>query len=120
MTDFDFTFSISASDLAEQIAESGLDHDQMFDLITLLDAQIADWDFTIRLRDYLTADIPKDVQDDYDQQCREAEEASRLKAEQEAQPWVLVYDEKGTPFLRNPVPGKADLPFAFFDFTRNL
>lgn len=130
---FDFTFSLSTSELAEQIAESGFDHEQMFELITLLDAQIADWDFTIRLRDYLTADIPEDVQADHDyvkQQEREAQEREKERAHSEAeiklankmlqddQPWTIAYDEEGNPFLRR-LGRQPQIPVAFFDFINN-
>lgn len=67
----ELSFEISTSELAEQISDSGLDEDELIDLITLIDANVADWDFTIRLRDTLTRDIPQDVQDDYDKMERE-------------------------------------------------
>lgn len=62
----ELSFEINSADLAEQIGDWRVSHDDLIELITLIDANVADWDFTIRLRDTLTKDIPQDVQDDYD------------------------------------------------------
>lgn len=97
MTDIDITTTLDIRDLAEIIGDSGLSHDELLEFIFLLDANVADWDFTIKLRDALTADIPKDVQADHDLSVKEAERRAKWTS--------FVFADTG-----------AD-PFPFYDFT---
>jgi hypothetical protein len=49
------TFGVSLNDVVE--ATSGLSHDEMFELIKALDLSMADYEFTLRLRDHFSREI---------------------------------------------------------------
>lgn len=49
------TFGVSLNDMVE--AAAVLSHDEMFEFIKALDLNMADYEFTLRLRDHFAAEI---------------------------------------------------------------